>query len=113
MIRGMPMSEASERAHQIGFESWSWSRRRSHTVILPMCDQSFSLLLSTDFISNCQFHLLWKLFLFNRVDTIVNLVDMELSCGLWLLILFQVELWLALQLRRLQHLALQFFSVFV
>ena len=39
---------------------------------MPMCDQSFSLLLSTDFISNGQFHLLWKLFLFNRVDTIVN-----------------------------------------
>ncbi len=53
--------------------------------ILPMCDQSFSLLLSTDFSPNCQFHLLWKLFFFNRVDTIVNLVDIESSCGLWIL----------------------------
>ena len=28
---------------------------------------------------------LWKRFLFNLVDTIFRLVDMELSCGLWVL----------------------------
>ena len=59
--------------------------------ISPMCDQSFSLLLSTVFSSNCQFHLLWKLFFFNRVDTIINFVDMELSCGLWILLYFKLS----------------------
>ena len=49
--------------------------------ILPMCDQSFSLLLSTDFSSNCQFYL--RMFLFNLEDTNFNVVDM--TCGLWIL----------------------------
>ena len=26
---------------------------------------------------------LWKLFLFNLVDTVFNLVNIELTCGLW------------------------------
>jgi hypothetical protein len=44
------------------------------------------------FSSNCQFHLLWKLFLFNRVDIIINFVDMELSCGLWMLFYFKLSI---------------------
>ena len=39
------------------------------------------------------FQLLWKLFLFNLVDTIVNLVDMELSCGLWIVYYFNLNVY--------------------
>ena len=49
-----------------------------------------SLLLSMDFSSNCQFYL-WKRFLFNLVGTIFGLVDMELSCGLWILFYFKLN----------------------
>ena len=74
----------------VGFNFYSYFSSSVYVVvdtgsfdpISPMCDQSFSLLLSTVFSSICQFHLLWKLCLFNRVDTIINVVDMELSCGL-------------------------------
>ena len=60
--------------------------------ILPMCDQSScGLSVSTDFSSNCQLYLLWKLFLFDLLDNIINPVDAELSCGLWILFYFKLN----------------------
>ena len=57
---------------------------------LSMCEPVLSLLLSTDFSSYCQFYL-WKRFLFNLVDIIFGLVDMELSCGMWILFYFKLN----------------------
>ena len=37
-----------------------------------------------------QFYL-WKLFLINLVDTVFNLVDIELTCGLWNLFYFKLK----------------------
>ena len=56
--------------------------------ILPMCEQSC---LSVGAVNG--FQLLWKLFLFNLVDTIVDLVDMELSCGLWIVYYFNMNVY--------------------
>jgi len=54
-----------------------------HVNVRPV----LSLLLSTDFSSNCQFYLF-----FNLVDTIFDLVDMKLSCGLWILFYYISQL---------------------
>ena len=63
----------------------------TQSCLILSCQCATNLPVSTDFTSNCQLYLLWKLFLFDLLDNIINPVDVESSCGLWILFHFKLN----------------------